>query len=148
MVVACVGVLNDKNGTNQTRMHKWMEAKLVRACVARDFVQELDSLVEGGHCSLHERVGDGMQVEQGDTERLPPNFKKHLHEVLEKLVTEQTLVRDTAHPTLFKVRRCPNSPPSQQQFIHACLHAGEAETRGLRVCDSCRSLWREGCRSS
>jgi len=29
MVVACVGVLNDKNGTNQTRMHKWMEAKLV-----------------------------------------------------------------------------------------------------------------------
>ena len=42
MVVACVGVLNDKNGTNQTRMHKWMEAKLVRACVARGFVQELD----------------------------------------------------------------------------------------------------------
>jgi hypothetical protein len=46
-------------------------------------------------------------VQQGDTERLPPNFKKHLHEVLEKLVTEQTLVRDAAHPTLFRVRRCP-----------------------------------------
>jgi hypothetical protein len=36
MVVACVGVLNDKNGTNQTRMHKWMEAKLV--CSARTSV--------------------------------------------------------------------------------------------------------------
>jgi hypothetical protein len=34
------------------------------------------------------------QVQQGDTERLPPNFKKHLHNVLEKLVTEQTLVKE------------------------------------------------------
>jgi len=33
-------------------------------------------------------------VQQGDTERLPPNFKKHLHNVLEKLVTEQTLVKE------------------------------------------------------
>lgn len=41
-----------------------------------------------------ERARAPWQVSQGDTERLPPNFKKRLHDALDKLVTEKTLVKE------------------------------------------------------